>query len=106
LLLAVPALTDGAPKPLVHQGTLYGFAAGNLGVPILSRGQTGGFTVGAGCSLQLSERDAGWYFEAFGELAPAWWVVAVTGAGVQNPPATRWVCASEALRRNVRREPS
>jgi hypothetical protein len=104
LLLAAPALAEeSAPRPLdssvgvftalnlglfgvdVHQGKFYGFAAGNLGIPLISNGAMGAFTLGAGYSLQLSENEgSGWYLDVFGELAPGWVQYVVYDAPTQG----------------------
>jgi hypothetical protein len=57
----------------VHQGRLYGFVAGNAGVPLLSNGQTGSFALGLGASFAVSPpAPSMWFFDVFAMTLPGW----------------------------------
>jgi hypothetical protein len=69
-------------------GHFYAFAAGNLGVPLLTNGNGGGFAVGAGYTRAISDpAESMWYFDVFAMATPGWFdafkrPVVGLGAGV------------------------
>jgi hypothetical protein len=67
------ALNVGLLSVDLHVDRSYTFIGGNIGVPLLSNGSIGAFSLGSGYSLPLSPPDESmWVLDLFGVVTPGW----------------------------------
>jgi hypothetical protein len=67
------ALNIGLLSVDLHVNHSYSFIGGNIGVPLVSNGTLGAFSLGSGYSLPLSPPDESmWVLDLFGVVTPGW----------------------------------